>query len=60
MLRAPSGTDALRVLVELELRERPVALIASDQRMPGMTGVEFLGAARSHAPEAKLVLVTAY
>jgi len=60
VLRAPSGTDALRVLVELELRERPVALIASDQRMPGMTGVEFLGAARSHAPEAKLVLVTAY
>jgi thioredoxin reductase (NADPH) len=60
VLRAPSGAEALKVLAELELRERPVALIASDQRMPAMTGVEFLGTARSHAPEAKLVLVTAY
>jgi thioredoxin reductase (NADPH) len=60
VLRAPSGAEALTVLAELELRERPVALIASDQRMPGMTGVDFLGAARTHAPEAKLVLVTAY
>jgi len=60
VLRAPSGAEALKVLAELELRERPVALIASDQRMPVMTGVQFLGTARGHAPEAKLVLVTAY
>ena len=37
-----------------------VALIASDQRMPEMTGVEFLEQARRHAPDAKLVLLTAY
>jgi thioredoxin reductase (NADPH) len=60
IVRAASGAEALRVLAELALRERPVALIASDQRMPAMTGVEFLDQARSHAPEAKLVLVTAY
>ena len=48
------------MLAELALRDRPVALIASDQRMPGMTGVEFLDQARTHAPDAKLVLLTAY
>jgi len=42
------------------LRDRPVALIASDQRMPEMTGVAFLEQAKEHAPEAKLVLLTAY
>jgi len=60
IVRATSGAEALGVLAEFALRERPVALIASDQRMPEMTGVEFLEAARPHAPEAKLVLVTAY
>jgi thioredoxin reductase (NADPH) len=60
IVRASSGAEALGVLTEFALRERPVALIASDQRMPEMTGVEFLEAARPHAPEAKFVLVTAY
>ena len=35
---AASGAQALAVLAELALRLRPVALIATDQRMPGMTG----------------------
>jgi thioredoxin reductase (NADPH) len=60
IVRAGSGADALEVLSALQLRDRPVALIASDQRMPRMTGVEFLEQARAHAPEAKLVLLTAY
>ena len=60
IVRATSGADALTVLAEFALRDRPVALIASDQRMPGMTGVEFLEQARRHAPDAKLVLLTAY
>lgn len=60
VVRATSGSEALRVLSEYALRDRRVALIASDQRMPGMTGVEFLEQAREHAPEAKLVLLTAY
>jgi thioredoxin reductase (NADPH) len=42
------------------MRGRPVALIASDQRMPRMTGIEFLEKARRLAPDAKLVLLTAY
>jgi thioredoxin reductase (NADPH) len=60
VIRATSGQAALERLAELALRNRPIALIASDQRMPGMTGVEFLEAARGHASEAKLVLLTAY
>ena len=42
IVRAASGAEALAVLREFALRDRPVALIASDQRMPEMTGVEFL------------------
>ena len=38
----------------------PVALIASDQRMPGMTGIEMLGARSRSRPDAKLLLLTAY
>jgi thioredoxin reductase (NADPH) len=60
VVRAVSGAEALTVLREFALRDRPVSLIASDQRMPAMTGVEFLEQARHHAPEAKLVLLTAY
>jgi thioredoxin reductase (NADPH) len=50
----------LSVLSRLHLREEPVALIAADQRMPEMTGIEMLRQARSEAPAAKMLLVTAY
>jgi thioredoxin reductase (NADPH) len=60
IVRATAGAEGLTVLTEMALRGRPVALIASDQRMPEMTGVEFLAEARGHAPNAKLVLLTAY
>ena len=55
-----SGQEALRVLTELALRDRAVALIVSDQRMPGMTGTELLGQSRESAPSAKRLLLTAY
>ena len=57
---ASSGADALAMLTEFALRERPVALIVSDQRMPAMTGTDFLEQAQVQAPDAKLVLLTAY
>src|SRR6266498_2781428 len=60
IVRATSGAQALAVLTELALRDEPVALIAADQRMPQMTGVEMLEQARVHAPEAKFLLLTAY
>ena len=37
-----------------------MALIAADQRMPEMTGIEMLKQARAYAPGAKLLLLTAY
>ena len=60
IIRTASGAEAMNVLTEFALRDRQVGLIASDQRMPEMTGVEFLEQARVLAPEAKLVLLTAY
>ena len=60
IVRAASGHKALAVLTTLALRDEPVALIAADQRMPQMTGIEMLEQARVHAPRAKLLLLTAY
>ncbi len=60
VVKASSGTEALAALRELALRLRPVALIATDQRMPGMTGTEMLRQAKDQAPDAKLLLLTAY
>jgi thioredoxin reductase (NADPH) len=60
IVRASSGPEALDVLTKLALRDEPVALIAADQRMPQMTGVELLEQAGTHAPGAKLLLLTAY
>ena len=60
VLRADSGTAALALLDQLRLRGDPVALLLADQRMPGMTGVEFLEQAMALVPGAKRVLLTAY
>lgn len=60
VLRAASGQAALDTLDQLKAREEPVALFLSDQRMPGITGVEFLERARTIYPEARRVLLTAY
>lgn len=57
---ASSGAEALGVLTELALREQPVALIAADQRMPQMTGIEVLEQVPGLAPGAKTLLLTAY
>lgn len=60
ILRADSGTAGLDALRELKQRNDPVALFLVDQRMPHMSGVEFLAQARELYPEAKRVLLTAY
>lgn len=60
VVRAASGQAALDTLQQLKVREEALALLLSDQRMPGMSGVEFLERARSLYPEAKRVLLTAY
>ena len=55
IVTARGGEEGLRLL-----QERPIAVVLSDQRMPGLSGVEFL--ARVAAVDAKVirVLVTAY
>ena len=60
VLRAGSGQAALDTLGKLKLRNDPVALFLVDQRMPRMTGVEFLERAIEIFPEAKRDLLTAY
>jgi thioredoxin reductase (NADPH) len=60
VMRAASGQAALDMLAQLKTRDEPVALLISDQRMPGMSGVEMLERARAIYPEARRVLLTAY
>jgi thioredoxin reductase (NADPH) len=60
VLRAESGEKALEIVRQLKLKNEPLALLIADQRMPGMTGVEFLRAAVELFPDVKRVLLTAY
>ncbi len=60
VLRANSGESALDALRQLKLRNEPVALLLVDQRMPRMSGVEFIERANTIYPEAKRALLTAY
>ena len=60
IIRAESGASALEALEQLKLRNQPVSLFLVDQRMPQMSGVEFLEQAMSMFPEAKRALLTAY
>src|SRR6202789_115753 len=53
IMRAASAQAALDTLAQLKTRQEPVALICSDQRMPGMSGVEFLERSRELYPEAR-------
>jgi thioredoxin reductase (NADPH) len=60
VIGAGSAADALEVVRELTQRDDPVALFLVDQRMPSMTGTEFLVEALPLQPNAKRVLLTAY
>jgi signal transduction histidine kinase/ActR/RegA family two-component response regulator len=55
VLTAGSAEEGLRLV-----REQPVALVLSDHRMPGMSGVEFLSQVRRLDPRTIRILVTAY
>src|SRR5215213_4311443 len=60
VVRAGSGAEGLEALRELVARGDQVALLVADQRMPGMSGTEYLVEARKLVPDAKRVLLTAY
>jgi signal transduction histidine kinase len=55
VLKATSGAEALKVL-----KNENVSLIVTDQRMPNMTGVEFLSASMKSHPDAIRILLTGF
>jgi thioredoxin reductase (NADPH) len=60
IVKANSGSTAIDFLKQVLQRNEIVALFLIDQRMPQMTGLQFLERAREIFPEAKRVLLTAY
>ncbi|MEL6879183.1 MAG: FAD-dependent oxidoreductase [Cyanobacteria bacterium J06607_10] len=60
IVRADSGIVALETTEQLKLRGDTIALFLADQRMPGMSGVEFLEKGSEIFPAAKRALLTAY
>ena len=55
VLRAGSGEEALGIV-----RREPVAVVVSDNLMPGMRGVELLSQVRNLSPDTVRVLLTGY
>ncbi len=55
IFKANSGPEALKIL-----KENPVTVIISDQRMPDMTGVEFLEKSLKYSPLSIRILLTGY
>lgn len=53
---AASGREALELLE----REGEMALVVSDQRMPGMSGIEFLSRIRERYPDTIRMIISAY
>ena len=58
--RFDGGGPALEAARSMHARKEPIALFLVDQRMPVMTGVEFLSEAVQLFPDVKRVLLTAY
>jgi thioredoxin reductase (NADPH) len=60
VVSAGSGQEALATVRELKRRGDSLAMVISDQRMPGMLGHEVLARSREVYPLARRVLLTAY
>lgn len=60
IVKSTNGQDALGALKKLKERNTPVALFLVDQRMPKMSGTDFLADAAKLYPLARKVLLTAY
>ncbi|HEY1251335.1 MAG TPA: FAD-dependent oxidoreductase [Thermoanaerobaculia bacterium] len=60
VVSAGSGPEALETARELKSRGDSLAMLISDQRMPGMLGGEVLARSRELYPLARRVLLTAY
>lgn len=55
VFRATSGREALKIM-----KQEAISVIVTDQRMPQMTGVEFLSESIKYQPEAIRILLTGY
>ena len=60
VVSASSGEEALATIRELKARGDELALVISDQRMPGVQGTEVLARSREIYPLARRVMLTAY
>lgn len=60
VIGSDSPEQALDILKQLKVRNDSVALLLADQRMPRITGVEFLQEGMQIFPDAKRALLTAY
>jgi thioredoxin reductase (NADPH) len=60
IVKASSGNEALMTVQEFKRRNNRIALFLVDQRMPSMSGIEFLEEAIKLYPDAKKALLTAY
>jgi thioredoxin reductase (NADPH) len=60
IVKAGSGAEGLETVRRIKQRNDAIALFLVDQRMPGMSGTEFLAEAIGIYPEARTVLLTAY
>src|SRR5215510_323154 len=60
VLAAASGESALQTIRELKTRGDAIAMLITDQRMPGMLGVDLLARCRDLYPLTRRVLLTAY
>jgi thioredoxin reductase (NADPH) len=60
VLKARSGAEALDATRQLKQRGNDIALFLVDERMPGMSGTEFLVEAIKLFPASRRVLLTAY
>lgn len=52
---APDGSVAAEVLAA-----RPMDVVLTDVRMPGMDGLELMESIRDHSPETAVILMTAF
>ena len=60
VISASSGEDAVATIRELKARGDSLAIVISDQRMPGIQGTEVLTQSRDVYPLARRVMLTAY
>ncbi|HEY7058984.1 MAG TPA: FAD-dependent oxidoreductase [Vicinamibacterales bacterium] len=60
IISASSGEEALATIRELKARGDSLAMVISDQRMPGIQGTDLLAQSRDIYPLARRVLLTAY